>query len=463
MTITTDQLEQLTAGFAGRVVTAADGDYDEVRKIWNADIDTRPGLVAQCTGVADVMAAVKFAREHDVEVSVRGGGHSVAGLALVEDGMVIDLSPMTAVRADPVERRAHVAGGALWSHVDRETQALGLGVTGGIVTHTGVGGLTLGGGLGHLMRTYGLTIDSLRSCDVVTADGDLVTASKDEHPDLFWGLRGGGGNFGVATNFEFELHPVGPTVLAGLLLWPMDQAKDVLGYFRDFLDDAPEQLGIMGNLRLAPPLPVVPEELHGKPVVGVIVCYVGDVAEGEQVLRPLRDFQSPVVDAVVPKPYVAHQGMFDAALAHGNNYYWKSWKLPRLEDPILDLIVEHCETITSPMSTVPIFCQTGAVARVADDATAYPGRSAPHDINIVAAWPADAGAGDEHRQWVRNFYDALTPHAQGAYVNFLSDEDQSHLEAVYGAEKLSRLVSLKTKYDPTNFFHRNSNIAPNGS
>lgn len=463
MTIDPTLLEDLAAGFAGRLVTPDDGDYESVRAIWNGQITTRPAVVAQCTGTADVIAAVRFAREHDIEVSVRGGGHSVAGLALTDGGMVIDLSLMNGVRADPIERRARVAGGALWSDADRETQAFGLGFTGGIVTHTGVGGLTLGGGIGHLMRKYGLTIDALRSCDVVTADGEFLVASEDDNADLFWGLRGGGGNFGVVTNFEFELYPVGPTVLAGLLAWPMDQAPDVLRFFREFVADAPDEVGIMGNLRLAPPLPVVPEELHGKPIVGLVVCYVGPIEEAEEVLRPLREFQSPAVDGIMPKPYRAHQMMFDAAVPHGNHYYWKSWKLPPLDDDLIDVIVEHCSKITSPLATVPLFCQGGAVSRVEDDATAYAGRQAAHDLNIVTSWLPEDPEPDRHVQWVRDFYAAVEPWAQGAYVNFLSDEEGDHLQRVYGEAKLSRLVSLKSKYDPTNFFHLNSNIPPNGS
>ena len=288
-------VEQLRKSFVGPLLRPADERYEEVRAIWNGAIRRRPALIASCTGAADVLAALRFARDRGLEISVRGGGHAVAGHALCDGGVLIDLSPMTSVRVDPESRKARAGGGALWSHVDRETQAFGLAVTGGIVTHTGIGGLTLGGGIGHLMRKLGLTIDNLLSCDVVTADGRLVVASADAHEDLFWGLRGGGGNFGIVTSFEYEVHPVGPTVLAGMLLYPLEPAADVLAYFRDYVAEAPDEVGILGNLRLAPPLPVVPPELHGKPVVAVVVCYAGDHRRRRKGVRgtaPLRDARS---------------------------------------------------------------------------------------------------------------------------------------------------------------------------
>src|SRR5215207_4035581 len=288
-------VQQLRTSFAGLLLHPFDERYEEVRAIWNGAIRHRPALIARCTGAADVLAALRFARERGLELSVRGGGHAVAGHALCDGGVLIDLSPMTSLRVDPESRKARAGGGALWSHVDRETQAFGLAVTGDIVTHTGIGGLTLGGGLGHLMRKLGLTIDNLLSCDVVTADGRLVVASGQANDDLFWGLRGGGGNFGIVTSFEYRLHPVGPTVLAGMLLYPLDQAADVLAYFGNYVAEAPDEVGILGNLRLAPPLPMVPSELHGKPVVAIIVCYCGDVEDGKKEFEPLRNFKSPAL------------------------------------------------------------------------------------------------------------------------------------------------------------------------
>jgi FAD binding domain/Berberine and berberine like len=450
-------------GFLGRVLEPDDDDYEDARKIWNGDIQRRPAMIASCTGPADVLAAVRFARERALPVAVRGGGHAVAGHALCEGGLIIDLSPMTGVRVDPLAATARAQGGCLWRHVDHEAQAFGLGVTGGIVTHTGIGGLTLGGGIGHLMRCMGLTIDNLVACDVVTADGEFVVASEEEHPDLFWGLRGGGGNFGVVTSFEYRLHPLGPTVLAGLLAWPMEQAVEVMRFYRDFVADAPDQVGIMANLRLAPPVAAIPEELHGKPIVALIVCYAGPVEKGREVLRPLRAFKPPALDTVGPKQYVAHQAMFDAAYPHGRHYYWKAWKLPPLTDAAIDVLVEHASALSSPLSAIPIFTLGGAVGRVDDDATAFTGRRAAHDINVVASWLPDNPEPDRHKAWARSTWEALRPFSQGVYVNFLSDEAQSHIKVAYGDRKYTRLAELKSKYDPANFFRFNQNITPTSS
>jgi FAD/FMN-containing dehydrogenase len=347
----------------GEVVQPGDPTYDDSRRIWNGQIDRRPALVARCRGVADVIAAVRFAREHEALVAVRGGGHAVAGHALCDDGVVIDLSLMMGSRVDPLAQTILVEGGCLNEHLDRESQALGLATTGGIVSHTGVGGLTLGGGIGHLMRKFGLSIDNLLSCDVVTADGQFLVASAQENAELFWGLRGGGGNFGIVTSFEFQLHPLGPNVLAGMVVWPMTDAPEVLGFLRDFVAEAPDEVGILANLRLAPPLPIVPEEPHGKPIVALVPMYTGTIEEGEKVLRPIKEFGTPVFDTLSPKPYVAHQKLFDPAVPHGRHYYWKSHKLGPLTDDIIGVIVEQARRITSPLTTEPIFTQGGAVAR----------------------------------------------------------------------------------------------------
>lgn len=463
ISIDSGAVEALRGGFLGELVRPDDASYDEVRKIWNGNIDRRPALIARCRGVADVIAAVRFAREHDIPTSVRGGGHAVAGHALC-DGMVIDLSLMTGSRVDPLGQTIRLEGGCLNEHLDRESQAFGLAATGGIVSHTGVGGLTLGGGIGHLMRKFGLAIDALVSCDVVTADGEFVVASEQENAELFWGLRGGGGNFGVVTSFEFKLQPLGPQILAGLVLWEMDKAAEVLQFLREFAADAPDEVGVMGNLRLAPPLPVVPEALHGKPVVGLILTYTGPIDEGEKALAAARAFADPVVDAVVPKPYVAHQKMFDAALPHGRHYYWKSHKVGPLTDDMATVLIDHCERISSPLSSVPLFTFGGAVARVPEDATAFPNRDAAHDINIVASWlPEDAGDADRHVAWVRGLFDALEPFSRGVYVNFTSDDSTDRIrQGAYSADQWARLTALKAKYDPTNFFRMNANIPPNG-
>lgn len=451
----------LAASFQGELIQPDDPTYNSARQIWNGHIQRKPALIARCSGVADVIAAVRFGRTHELRPSVRGGGHAVAGHAVCDDGLVIDLSTMRGSRVDPRARTIQVQGGCLNAHLDRESQAFGLAATTGFVSHTGIGGLTLGGGIGHLMRKFGLAIDALRSCDVVTADGEFVVANDRENADLFWGLRGGGGNFGIVTNFTFELQPLGPAVLAGIVAWPMDEAHRVLGFLREFLAVAPDEVGVMASLRLAPPLPPFPAELHGKPIVALVVTYAGPIGEGEAILRPIRELAVPAVSAIVPKPYVAHQKMFDAALPHGRHYYWKAHKLGPLTDEIIDVIVEHCAQITSPISSVPIFSFGGAVARVPADATAFPNRDAAHDINIVASWlPDDAGEADRHIDWVRRFFHALEPHSRGVYVNFVSDDATDRIRVAYSDQQWVRLAALKAKYDHTNFFRMNANIPP---
>jgi FAD/FMN-containing dehydrogenase len=448
------------AKFVGSALAPGDVGFDTARQIWNGEIQRQPAVIARCTGTGDVVAAVRFAREREMPIAIRGGGHAVAGHGVCDDGLVIDLSRMTDVRADPVAGTVRAEGGCLWRHVDHETQVFGLAVTGGIVTHTGIGGLTLGGGIGHLMRRFGLAIDNLVSCDVTTADGGFLVASVDQHPDLFWGLRGGGGNFGVVTSFKYRLQPLGPAVLAGLLVWPMAEAAEVLRFFGDFMADAPDEVGIMANLRVAPALPVIPDELHGRPIVALIVCYAGPVGKGEEVLRSLRRFRAPILDSVSPKPYVTHQAMFDPAYPHGRHYYWKSWKLPPLSDSAIDVIVEQAAAITSPLSAIPIFTLGGAVGRIDDDATAFTGRSAMHDINFVASWLPDDPEPGRHKAWAREAWEAMRPFGTGAYVNFMSDETTAHVRLAYGDNKYARLAALKSQYDPANVFRFNQNIVP---
>jgi FAD/FMN-containing dehydrogenase len=453
--------DELRSGLLGDVIERGQPGYAEARAIWNGMVERQPALIARCRGVADVIAAVRFAREHDLLVAVRGGGHAVAGHALCDDGIVIDLSAMTGSRVDPLARTIRLQGGCLNEHLDRESQAFGLAATGGIVSHTGIAGLTLGGGIGHLMRKFGLTIDSLMSCDVVTADGNFLVASADQNPDLFWGLRGGGGNFGIVTSFELALHSLGPEILAGLLVWPMEHAPRVLGVLRDLAADAPDEVGIMGNLRLAPPLPIIPEDLQGKPIVALVLTYAGPIADGQGVLQQiLGALPPPEVNGVVPKPYVTHQKMFDAALPHGRHYYWKSHKLGPLTDATIAVVIDHAEQITSPLSSIALFTQGGAVARVPADATAFANRDATHDINIVGSWLPDDADADRHLAWVRGMFDALEPFSKGVYVNFTSDDASDRVRAAYSAEQWRRLVALKTKYDPANFFRLNANIPP---
>ncbi|WP_020523735.1 FAD-binding oxidoreductase [Catelliglobosispora koreensis] len=451
----------LAPHFAGRLIQPDDAGYDAARQIWNGHIQRYPALIARCSGVADVIAAVRFCREHDLPASVRGGAHAVAGHAVRDGGVVIDLSPMTGTRVDPLARTIQLEGGCTNAHLDRESQAFGLAATGGIVSHTGIGGLTLGGGLGHLMRKFGLAIDALRSCDVVTADGEFAVASAHDNPELFWGLRGGGGNFGIVTSFTFDLQPLGPTVLAGMLAWPMNDAVRVLRCLREFIVTAPDEVGVMANLRLAPPLPVVPESLWGKPIVALVATYAGSAREGHKALAPLRELPAPALDTVQPKPYVAHQKMFDPLYPHGRHYYWKSHKLGPLSDEIIDVVVDHAARVTSPLSAVPIFSLGGAMARVPEDATAFPYRDASHDINIVASWlPSEAGDADRHIEWVREFFRALEPYSRGVYVNFTSDDASDRVQTAYSESQWARLTALKSTYDPSNFFRMNANIPP---
>jgi FAD/FMN-containing dehydrogenase len=454
-------IEALAAGFVGEVIQPQEAGFDAARQIWNGHVQRRPALIARCRGAADVMAAVRFCRDNNLPASVRGGGHAVAGHAICEGGVVIDLSAMTGSRVDPLARTIQLQGGCLTAHLDRESQAFGLATTGGIVSHTGMGGLTLGGGLGHLMRKLGLAIDRLRSCDVVTADGEFVVASELEHAELFWALRGGGGNFGIVTGFTFELQPLGPTVLAGMVAWPMDKAPEVLRFLREFIAEAPDEVGMMANLRLAPSLPFVPEELRGKPIVALIATYAGPVDEGRGVLGPIRQLPTPVIDVLTTKPYVAHQKLFDAAYPHGRHYYWKAHKLGPLSDEIIDVVVEHAEQVTSPLSAIPIFSLGGAVARTPEESTAFPYRDASHDLNIVASWlPEEIGDADRHIGWVRELFSALEPYSRGVYVNFTGDDAAERVRQAYTDVQWARLTALKAKYDPTNFFRMNANIPP---
>jgi hypothetical protein len=447
-------------GFRGPILGRGDVGYDEARTVWNGAIDRQPPAIARCLGTSDVVAAVRYARERGWTVSTRGGGHNVAGLALVDDGLVIDLSLMRGVRTDPVSHTVRVQGGALLGDVDNDTQLHGLAVPSGVVTHTGVGGLTLGGGIGWLMRKHGLSVDNLLSADVVTANGALLRASEDENSDLFWGLRGGGGTFGVVTSFQFRAVPVGPTVLAGPVYWAMDDGRELLRFYRDFIEDSPLEYGSIVNLRRAPAVPFLPAELHGRHVVSIANCWIGDPDEGERFLEPLRRFGSPVIDLVTPKGWLAHQSMFDVTVPHGWHYYWKSTDLPRLEDELIDVIVSNSLKITSPLSYSVMFQLGGAVASVPEEATAYSHRNAAHNININGVWlPGDGGA-EEHTQWARRFLGELAPFQSGVYVNFLMDEGQDRVRAAYGEEKYARLQAVKASYDSENFFRINQNITP---
>jgi FAD/FMN-containing dehydrogenase len=450
-------------GFRGQLITADHADYDTARAVWNGAVDRRPRLIARCTGSADVSAAVRFARDHDLEIAVRGGGHNVAGTAVCDDGIVVDLSAMRSVSVDAADRTALVQGGALWRDVDHETQAHGLATTGGIVGHTGVAGLTLGGGMGFLMRRYGLTVDNLLSAEVVTAEGSIVRASADEHPDLFWALRGGGGNFGVVGSFRFALHPVGPTVLAGPVFWEADDTTEVLRSYRDFAADAPDGLGTVVTLGTIPPLPAIPEHLHWRPAVAIDCCYAGTLDEGERAVRVLRRLGSPLLDLISPTPYVAHQWALDDTVPHGWHYYWKSVNLAGISDDAIAVMADHAYAAGSRLSYSKVFHMGGAVGRVPGDATAYAGRDVAHNIIIDAVWLREE-AGERavaEKAWAQRFFDALHPHRTGGvYVNFLdADDDTSRVREAYG-DHIYRLAEVKAKYDPENAFHHNKNIPP---
>jgi FAD/FMN-containing dehydrogenase len=458
-TLSENALAELQDGFRGEIVGRDDLNYDEQRKIWNGSIDRRPAVITRCAGVADVMAAVKFARKRGLPVAVRSGGHSFPGLSVADDAFLIDLTLMKGVRVDPEARTARVQAGVLLGELDRETQPFGLAAPSGIVTHTGVAGLTLGGGIGWIMRKHGLAIDQLRRVDLITADGELVKASADENEDLFWGVRGGGGNFGVVTEFEFNLVPVGPTVLAGPIFWAMEDSPEVLRFYRDWVRDAPDELMTIVVHRKAPALPFVPEDLHGKPVVMVVCCWAGDHEEGEQVIRPMKQFGTSVADVCMPKPYLAHQAMFDPSFVPGRWYYFKSCDVRDLTDEIIDITVDHSLRIESPLTSFPIWQMGGAVARVGEDETAFGGRNAAFTYNIGAA-TATAEGFDQEREWVRNFWSSLEPWHTTVYVNFLGAEGEERIRAAYGEAKYNRLKALKRKYDPDNFFRINQNIPP---
>ena len=459
--LTEGHVNEFASRFRGQLLRRGDDGYDRARAIWNGMIDKRPALIARSTGVADVIDAVKFARTNNLLVSVRGGGHNVAGNAVSNGGLMIDLSQMRGVHVDPKARIARAGPGAALGDLDRETQAFGLAVPAGIVSTTGIAGLTLGGGIGWLTRKHGLTSDNLLSVDIVTADGQFLTASEDENADLLWGVRGGGGNFGIITSFEYRAHPVGPTVVAGLILHPIDRAKEFLQFYREYAASAPDELAAFPLLRRAPPAPFLPPEVHGAPVVGVAVLYAGSIEDGQRIVKPLKEFGSPLADVVGPKPYVAHQAMLDGGAPHGNQYYMKSEYLPGFSDDAIDTMVAYGASITSPRSLAAFFHLGGAMKRVGEDETAFSHRDAAFTITIQSAW-VDPEESDRHIQWTRDFWRAMQPFSTGGvYVNFLGEDDrEDRVKAAYGAAKYERLVALKNKYDPTNLFRLNQNIKP---
>jgi FAD/FMN-containing dehydrogenase len=452
---------ELQAALRGDVVRPGDADYDEARSIWNGSHDKRPALVIRCAGTADVMKAVEFACSQDLPVAVRGGGHSIAGYSTIDDGVVIDLSPMTAVVVDPVRRRAVVQGGATWQDVDHETQAFGLAVTGGLVSSTGVGGFTLGGGIGWLMRKHGLACDNLVAADVVTSDGELVHASADENADLLWALRGGGGNFGVVTSLELELHPVGPTVTAGLIFFPGDAARDVLRAWRDLTASMPRELTSLVNLATAPPVPFLPAEVHGTPIVAIALMHCGPQDDAERAVAPLRELAEPIFDMVGPMPYVAMQQALDPLWERGAQNYFTSAFVDELSDEAIDEAVAQWQSKPTPQSEVHVQHLAGAVTDVPAEATAFAHRSSPYICNVIARTPERRGF-DADVDWARGARAALARFGSGGvYVNFSGDAEGDKARAAYPPATYTRLVDVKRRYDPNNMFRLNQNIPPN--
>lgn len=452
-------LKELDEAICGSLITPDHPDYDEARTIWNAMIDRRPGLLIRCSATQDIVHSVKFAVENNLLVAVRGAGHNIAGSAMCDGGMVIDLSHMRSVQVDPGERTAKVEPGATLGDFDAATQVHGLATPVGINSTTGIAGLTLGGGFGWISRKHGLTIDNLLSAEVVTADGELVTASKDQHQDLYWGIRGGGGNLGVVTSFEFRLHPVGPDVFSGLIVFPQEDAPSILRQYRDFTASSPDELTTWVVLRKAPPLPFLPENVHGTNIMVIAVLYCGDVNGGEKAVEPIWKFGNARGDALVPHKYTDFQAVFDPLLTPGARNYWKSHNFTELSDEALDVIVRYAGELPSDQSEIFIAQMGGATSRVASDATAYQHRDAEFVMNVHTRWD-DPGDDADCISWAREFFGATAPHASGGvYVNFMSGDEEDRVKAAYG-DNYDRMVALKKKYDPNNLFSVNQNIRP---
>jgi FAD/FMN-containing dehydrogenase len=453
-----ERIEDLKGKVKGQIVLPDDPDYNKVREIWNAMIDRRPAAIIQCAKADDVLHAISYARENELEISIRGGGHNIAGSALCDNGVMIDLSNMRTISVDAQKRRAYVEPGATLGDFDKAVQAHGLATPVGINSTTGIAGLTLGGGFGWLTRKYGMTIDNLVSVEMVTADGRKIRVSKDENTDLFWAIRGGGGNFGVVTRFEFALYPVGPEILAGLLVFPIGQAKQVLEKYREFVKSAPEELNIWVVLRKAPPLPFLPEKVHGKEVIVLAVFYAGDdISEGERLIDSLRSFGNAYGEHVGAQPYAQWQQAFDPLLTPGARNYWKSHNFTELSDDALDTIIKFAGNLPSSQCEIFLALISGAANRIPSNAMAYGHRDAKFVLNVHGRW--DEAAQDKTCiAWARAFFKASAPYASaGAYVNFMTEEESDRVASAYGVN-YARLKQIKKKYDPENMFHNNQNI-----
>ena len=442
----------------GEVIAPGDGRYDEARKVYNGMIDRRPRLIAKCTDVADVIAAVNFGRDNSLAVSIRGGGHNAAGLGVCDDGLVIDLSPMRYVHVDPQKKTIRAGGGALWGDVDHAGHPFGLAVPAGFISTTGVGGLTLGGGIGHLTRNYGLTIDNILSVDMVLANGKFVIASAKENSDLFWAIRGGGGNFGVVTSFLFKAHPV-HTQYAGPMLYPIEDTVEVMKWYRKFIIKAPRELNGFFAFLIVPPAPPFPEHLHNKTMCGVVWAYSGNIKKGPSVFKPIRKFKTPALDMVGPIPNPVLNSMFDALYPSGLQWYWKADFVKELSDEAIALHAEHGSKLPTLLSTMHMYPIDGAAGRVKNDATPWAYRDAKWASVIVGVDP-DSAKKETITNWARDYWSALHPHsAGGAYVNFMMDEGEERVKATYG-KNYGRLTKIKKKYDPNNLFRVNQNIKP---
>jgi FAD/FMN-containing dehydrogenase len=453
------EIREFRASLRGSLQQPGDAGYDAARRVWNGAIDRKPALIARCAGPADVLGAVNFARTNQLLVSVRGGGHNVTGNAVCDGGLMIDLSPMKGIRVDRQRRTVTAQAGVTWGDLDHETQAFGLATTGGQISTTGIAGLTLGGGLGWLMRKCGLVVDNLLSADVVTADGRFLTASPTENADLFWGLRGGGGNLGLVTSFEYRLHPIGPIVTGGVILHPAERAADALRFYREHMAKAGDDEMVVFAFQSAPPAPFVPAHLHGAPVVALALCHVGSLEEGQRAVERLRAFGQPLVVEMGPMPYTAVQKMMDEAMPFGRHVYLRSDHLRGLDDDVIKACVQQTATMTSPLSVAVIVPLGGAVARVGEHDTAFSHRSTPFDIDIFGIW-TDPRESDRHLAWGRAFGAALQPFSRGVYINEMGSEGDERIRAAYHPANYARLVTLKNQYDPTNFWRMNQNIKP---
>ncbi len=452
-------LAEFRTSLAGELIRPDDVDYHTARKVWNGLIDRYPALIARCANAGDVVKAVQFARSRNLLVAVRGGGHNVAGFSTCDDGLVIDLSPLKRIEVDPLLRTARAQGGLTWGEFDAATQAHALATTGGLVSTTGIAGFTTGGGIGWLMRKHGLALDNLLSVDMVLADGRCVTANEKEHSDLFWGVRGGGGNFGIVTEFTYRLHPIGPAIFGGAAFYPAAQAKELLHFYREWARTLPDELTTMVAFLIAPPAPFIPPDLHGTAMAAVALCYCGPIEEGPGWVKPLRAFATPAIDLLGPMPYTALQTMFDATAPHGLLSYWKTEYLNNLEDKAIDILIDHAGKMRSPLSTIHLYHAAGAVSRAKPGDTAFTHRDTPFILNVIGGW-LDATESDSHIAWARQAAQAIQPYATGAtYLNFLGEEGEARARAGYGVS-YDRLVALKNEYDPTNFFRLNQNIQP---